>query len=1037
MHFEVERVDRLLKDLKKLSFRDQIDIETFQFKEGKYRTYQLAQNDRDWQAFQCGVDKWGDPDKRYWFSQTVTIPKNFSEKEVWFCLKTGQEDQWDLNKNPQFLLYLNDEIIQGFDINHTSTRLFKAAEADHSFRIDLAAYSGFEPHHVEFIPSICVFDRNTDEMYFHAHVILEIAKRLNENDIKRIKLLNVLNEAMNIIDFRLPYSDTYYSSLEDAKNYIEEHVYNDKTNNENYQVSCVGHTHIDVAWLWDLEQTREKVVRSFSTVLNLMKDYPEYKFMSSQPQLYEFLKEEAPELYKEVKNQVKSGNWEPEGAMWVEADCNLISGESLIRQILLGTRFFKKEFNVENEILWLPDVFGYSQALPQILKGFNIKYFMTTKISWNEYNKMPYDTFMWQGIDGSEVLTHFVSATDFEKENKINTFTTYNGMIDANHTMGAWQRYQQKSINEDVLICYGYGDGGGGPTREMLEISRRMKKGVQGAPKVELTHSKPYFNKLEKTVRDQKKLPKWIGELYLEYHRGTYTSMAKSKRYNRKSEQLIHDIEVFGSFAELVDVDFRYPKEKLDDLWKLVLLNQFHDILPGTSIKKVYDDSFKQYEEIETVGQCLLEEALDAILRNSGGHELVLFNQLGKYRDDYIEIPIEDATMLKNGSETYYIQKINSDKGLVYVQDIPSYGFMSFEKCVEDVSVSSSFKFSSNKLETPYYQVEFDNKGHMVSLFDKEFNREILVSDGNVFQVFEDKPHHYDAWDINIYYKEKKWIIDDLVSFAVVENGPLRFGLKIVKKYLESSISQIIYFYHKSRRIDFETVIDWHQKHALLKVAFPVDINTEKATYDIQFGHVERPTHQSTSWDFAKFEVVGHKWADISEGDYGVSLLNDCKYGYDIQEGVMRLSLIKSATEPNPEADQGEHLLTYSVFPHNTNGKLETIKEGYKLNNPMYAIAGLGEKSDVLSKTLVQVDKENIVIDVFKKAEDKEGYIIRIHDQLNMRSSFTLTFMNEVSHAYACDLHEQEIRKTKYNVNKIDDLIKPFEIKTYYVEFKE
>ncbi len=1010
MYFEVEKVERQLKELDANRFYDHYKIEEVEFARGKYRDFKQIDIEA-WRKFKCGIDKWGDPKERYWFTKIIEIPKHLAGKEVWINLKTGREEDWDLNKNPQFLLQVNDQIVQAFDINHTQCLLAKNAKAGEKYKIDFQAYSGFAEHHVEFILSLSAYDKLSDDTYFDLHVSLEVARRLHENDYRRIQVLSILNEAANMIDFRAPHTPEYYQSLTNARELLAQKIYEDKTMAESYTASCVGHTHIDVAWLWDLEQTREKVVRSFATVLKLMDDYPEYRFMSSQPQLYEFLKEEAPDLYKQVQQKVKTGQWEVEGGMWVEADCNLASGESLIRQFLYGTRFFREEFNKECEMLWLPDVFGYSYALPQILEQFNIKYFMTTKINWNEYNKMPYDTFMWKGIDGTEVLTHFVSATDYEKENKINTFTTYNGMIDANHVMGAWQRYQQKDINDDVLICYGYGDGGGGPTREMLETEKRMNQGIPGAPTVKQSHAKPYFERLEKTVKDSNRLPTWQGELYLEYHRGTYTSMAKSKKYNRKSEQMLHDLEFLASYLKALNPNFEYPKAKLDYIWKIVLLNQFHDILPGTSIKKVYEDSFAQYAEITKLGTELKTELEGKIKEELACEDgLLVYNTLDFERNDYVEVD----------GEIHYIEGIQPFSANVYKPTN---------------SVESVFSYEGNQIETPYYQITLTEFGELASIYDKEAKREVLKGNGNEFIAFEDKPHHYDAWDINVYYKQKAYKMDKLVEIKVVENTPHRFGLEIIKNYQKSQIKQVMYLYHKSKRIDFDTTIDWKEKQTLLKVAFPINVHAEKATFDIQFGNVERNTHANTSWDFAKFEVVAHRYVDLSEGNYGVSLLSDCKYGYDVNDGVMRMSLIKSAIDPNPDADKEIHQFTYSLFPHNSADLTKTIAEGYKLNNPL-SVQKVSEKSGIKSYSFVTTD-DGVTIDTIKKAEDRPGYIVRVYDQIRNRGEFSLNFMKQIKTAYRCDLHENKTDDVTFTKNVITDEISPFAIKTYYLEFVE
>ena len=432
--------------------------------------------------------------------------------------------------------------------------------------------------------------------------------------------------------------------------------------------SCIGHTHIDVAWWWTVAQSREKAARSFATVLELMDEYPEYRFMSSQPVLYTFVKERYPELYEEIKRRAAEGRWEPEGGMWLEADCNLTSGESLVRQFLYGKRFFQEEFGVDSRVLWLPDVFGYSGALPQIMKKCGIDYFMTTKLSWNQFNKVPDDTLLWEGIDGTKVLTHLISTLGVG-QSVDRFFTTYNGILHPDAIMGGWQRYQNKEMNHDILVAFGYGDGGGGPTREMLETGRRMEKGIRGIPKVRQESSLTYFTELSKRVKDSRRLHTWTGEFYFEYHRGTYTSMARNKRSNRKSELLLMDLELLAVLAEKRGA--AYPAEDLERLWKMVLLNQFHDILPGSSIKEVYEVTKREYEQVAEEGGRLLKERKEAVA--GAGDGVTVFNTLGFTRRSLTVLP-DGVTSLTDKGEALPSQEIG---GLRYslTGEIPSKGY--------------------------------------------------------------------------------------------------------------------------------------------------------------------------------------------------------------------------------------------------------------------------------------------------------------------------------------------------------------------------
>ncbi len=1045
MYFIEERIKKLCDELKQYIHSNGENISNYKMKSGNFKGGEhIGLDISDWQEFGC-QDRWGGRDYHCWFRTEVKIPPEFHGKTVTFEVKTGREGQWDAT-NPQFIIYINGKLIQGLDVNHTEIVLTENAVGEEIYTIALHAYSGMQEGLIELNSKVAILNRDVEKLYYNIKVPLEVAGLLDKEDKKSIDILNYLNETVNKIDFRKPLSESFISSILEANEYIENEFYNKYCGNEDVVAVCVGHTHIDVAWLWTLAQTREKTTRSFSTVLNLMKQYPEYVFMSSQPQLYKFLKEEQPELYKEVKERIKEGRWEAEGAMWLEADCNIASGEALVRQVLFGTRFFKQEFGVDNKILWLPDVFGYSAALPQILKKSGIDYFMTTKIGWNEYNKMPYDTFSWRGIDGTEILTHFITARTYSKTGCYGNASTYNGIIGGSQVMGAWASYSQKAVSNEVLIAYGYGDGGGGPTKEMLENSRRLEKGIPGCPKVKLGKALDYFKDMEMNVLGNKKFPKWVGELYLEYHRGTYTSMARNKKYNRKSELLYQDAEFLSVMGQLTGVQDNYPADSLNKGWETILLNQFHDILPGSSIKEVYEDSQKQYIEVIKNGNEIVNNSLNSIAAriNIDTSSVIIFNPLGYVRSDIVELDLPknfDLVQIYDNNENLQVSQVvkdgSSEKLIFFAKDIPAKGYKTFSiREKKDNSLhSQSMTIENNKIENKYFDIRFDENANISSIFDKLQDREVLKpgQKANVLQTFEDKPHDYDAWDINIYYQEKMWEINDVQSVEILEKGPVRAVLQVKRSYLDSIIIQNIVLYNDIPRIDFVNKIDWKESHILLKAAFPVDIHSDKATYDIQYGNVERPTHWNTSWDYARFEVCAHKWADISEDGYGVSLLNDCKYGYDIKDGNMRLTLLKSATYPNEDADREMHEFTYSLYPHSGDWKdADTVGMAHNLNCPMYTKIEKAHNGILPSDfSMIKVDKSNVIIEVVKKAEDTENIIIRLYECYNRRTKVELTTFKEILQVWECDLMENNISETEFKGNSFEFEINPYEIKTF------
>lgn len=1116
MFYVFGRTQKILDELKQQIFLNQMKIECFQMKEGNFSSSEGVDTDpTNWQIYTTG-SQWGGRDVHAWFRTIIQVPSEFDGKTIVIKLKTDLNG-WDPS-NPQLTLYVNGDLVQGIDVNHTGVMLDYSAVKGTNYRIDLHAYSGLTDNKNDLSMTVSALSEKVKDLYYDIRVPMQVAELLPEDDKNRIDISKILTETINLLDLRKPGSDLFHKSVDKALEFIGTEFYEKMCGHHDSIASCVGHTHIDVAYLWTLAQTREKTARSFSTVLKLMKEYPEYIFMSSQPQLYQFLKEDRPEVYAKVKERIKEGRWEAEGAMWVEADCNLSSGESLVRQILFGTRFFENEFGVKNELLWLPDVFGYSAALPQILKKSDIQYFMTTKISWNQFNKLPYDTFMWKGIDGTEILTHFITARDYQKEQTLHN-TTYNGILNPSQIMGAWQRYQQKHINSDVLVSFGYGDGGGGPSIEMLENGRRLAKGIPGSPRVKMRTSKDYFRKLEKTVNGNRHLPKWVGELYLEFHRGTYTSMAKSKRYNRKSELLYQDLELMASISSILGG--QYPQEQINQGWEKILLNQFHDIIPGSSIYEVYEDSFKQYEELIANGRNMLNASMQHLVKSIKLEEksLVIFNTLSFSRNDVVlvELPAGIAALEIvdcDGTSVPY-QLVNeafedkakgekdgtTNKALVYVEDIPAKGYKTYkiretsnvipsnklnnsisidlngdrgiDNSKNNVSDNSSINGSinlftisenfnatltanKNCMENQFFKIELDNKGTITSLFDKKNNRQVLMDNerGNQILAFEDRPMKYENWDIDIYYQEKVWEVDEVQSMEVIEEGPIRACLRITKNFLDSTIVQDMIIYNDIPRIDFKTNIDWNESRILLKTAFPVDVHTDKASYEIQYGNVERPTHWNTSWDTARFEVCAHKWADLSEDNYGVSLLNDCKYGYDIRDGYMRLTLLKAGKYPNPKADQGEHEFTYSLYPHKGDWKLgKTVEMAHNLNVPLYGLVCDANNSGVLPDvaSMVNINCDNVIVDTIKKAEDSDDIVIRMYECYNRRTRVELTFFRDLTDLVECNLMEKPLSKPlNENLNApLNELlsnvsvqgdtfsydIKPYEIKTFLVKF--
>lgn len=941
---------------------------------------------------------WGSGrDSHAWFRFTVTPTRPNTMLRI-----ETERNGWDAD-NPQFIIYINGKMVQGLDTNHRELPLADGVTAD----IALYAYTGPNISSAKLYANLSIAVPELESLYFDIKYPFDMLSFLDVECEAYARIVDYLWRAVSMLYLYDIESDEFYASAKDAHEFLESEFYGKYCEEQKFSTVGIGHTHIDCAWKWTLKQTREKVQRSFSTVLELMRRYPEYKFMSSQAFLYQNLKEEAPEVYREVAERIKEGRWECEGSMWVEADCNLSSGESLIRQVLYGKNFFMDEFGVENRVLWLPDVFGYTAALPQILRKCGVDWFVTSKISWNDTNRMPYDTFRWRGIDGTEINTHFITGAN-DKGGATSQGCTYVGNTESKMVSGTYRRYSQKNLHNEALLTFGYGDGGGGPTPEHLEYAIRGKKGVPGVPNLKIDFAGRYLDRLGESIKDRRDVPVWHGELYLEYHRGTYTTMARNKKSNRQSEFLYADAELLGVTAEKL-LGEAFPKSELHRGWEMILVNQFHDIIPGSSIKDVYDQSDIDYAEIKRIGSSVVDGVRERIAQSidkSRGY--VVFNP--------------------HSFETEGVVNVGG-KSLLTKEKIPPKGYLA----TDDFIYGNNISVDGRIAETDRLCVRFDEDWQIVSVYDKKACREVLKDGGigNELRVHADYPDNYDAWEWQAYSREEYRTVTAVSEVSVVDAG-IRKGIRIVRPYMHSTITQTVWFYDGICRIDFDTVADWHDRHQMLKAAFPVDINSDKATYEIQFGTVERPTHSNTSWDAARFEVCAHKYADISDGGYGVTIMNDCKYGHDIHDGVIQLSLLRSPTYPNPEADQGEISMVYSLVPHEgTLASTDIAKQAYYLNYPMVTLPASGDCDKLPSSfSAVSVDAENVICEVVKPCERSEDTVIRLYESKNRRTSATLTLGLPAREVYLCDMMENELRRLDLADGKVTLDFGGFEIVT-------
>ena len=953
-------------------------------------------------------------DKYYWFKAKFTIKRENANQKAYFYLDNHIDTSCTASTiRPQGLIYFNGKLTQGIDINHGDVLL-----EDGEYEAYLLFYTHFFIRYLPMDFSITYTDTRVDSLYYDLEVPYQAMKLLSKTSDEYVTLASAMEKALNLLDLREPYSEAFYASLEKVSAFLKANCYG--VTESKATVNCIGHTHIDVAWLWNLDQTKQKIERSFSTVLKLMEEYPEYKFFSSQPQLFDFLKARNPDLYAKVKEKILEGRWEVDGSMWLEADCNLTSGESLVRQIQFGKKFFKEEFGKDCTTVWLPDVFGYSASLPQIMQKSGVDTFVTAKIGWNDTNRMPYDVFKWRGIDGSEVFAYFLSTCECDPRNGVfdQTYTTYTAPITPMYILGTWNRFQQKEFSDTVIMSYGWGDGGGGPTREDVERERRLAQGVPGMPKVQLerldTSIQAVKESYDKNAAELGRKPIWNGELYFEYHRGTLSSVPQVKMNNRKGEFALMNTELFSVLGGML-YSMEYPSALLEKDWKLLLLNQFHDILPGSSIGDVYKDSEAQFEEIFADSNGVINGVLDTIaskISTKGG--LLVCNPNG---------------FTANGSVCV--------DGITYVaENIPAFGYKVIEKKTAEVS---RVKATANTLENSYYQLVFDNSGAICSLVDKRENRQ-LVKEGravNQMVACQDAPYQYHNWEMTPYHKQNQWFLNEDADVTILDEGD-RKGLCIVKRYGKSTIRQRVYLYEEGiDRIDFVTDVEWKEKEQLLKTLFPFDLNADKAKYDIQFGHVERATHDNTSWDSARFESAAQKWIDVSENNYGVSILNDGKYGFGVDEGDLSMTLLKSGGFPFEGANDKTPTFIYSILPHKASGVCGgVVEKSYVLNRPFF-VREVAEGAGALPEQygLLACETAGVIVETVKLAEDGEGIIARMYEAYKERKTVRLSIPNAKS-VSVCDLNEKEMQALTVDNGVVTFTIKPFEIITLKIRVK-
>ena len=861
-----------------------------------------------------------------------------------------------------------------------------------------------------------IWNEDAYQLYMDVATLSALLTTLDETSLRAAKIAKALQEFTLIADFEQP-REGRIASYKAAREALRP-VMEAKNGSSAPVFYAVGNAHLDLAWLWPMAETYRKTERTFAAQLRLIEEYPEYKFIQSQPASYEMCKKYYPELFARIKEAVKGGQWIADGAMWVEPDTNMASGEALIRQLVHGKRYYKEEFDVDSKVLWLPDTFGYTAALPQILKGCGVDYLVTQKIFWsyNEGDQFPYHYFTWEGMDGSQVVSFLPTS-----------YTYRTDPIEANNI---WKNRTQVQDLDAFLMPYGYGDGGGGPARDYIEYAKRQED-LEGSVKVKMAGPMEFFHDMEEQGGP---VNTYVGELYFSAHRGTYTSQAAVKKNNRRNELAMREEEFWSSLG--LGRGLEYDLAKADALWKELLLHQFHDILPGSSIGRVYVEANKAHEAIHAGAQELLDQAIDALTERKEENAVTVWNSLSFDRKALVELPEAFGA----GARTLEGQAVPVQKkeaGVKAIVDIPSCGAVSLVPAEAGASGDGAKAAVSVKEEGDGYVLEnsrvratVDARGEVVSFVLKESGREYAAQPMNRFRLYKDVPRLFDAWDIDSNYilQEVKAVTE--VSVEKVGEG-LEGVVKVSGRISESSFTQYIRLAADSRRLAFETEVDWKELHRLLKVSFPVDVYAENGINEMQFGYVERPAHRSRLYDKDRFEVCNHRYSALCDGSHGAAVLNDCKYGISMNGNALELTLLRAAACPEMRADNGQHSFTYAFTAwEGTLADSDVVRQGYELN-----VKPVVSKGAVDRFSAVTVDKANVILDTMKPAEDGSGDIVlRLYEAKKAATKAEVSLQFGAAKAYLCDMLENIIEEVPVTDGKIVLPFRAFEIKTVRVK---
>lgn len=1024
MHSEWKgRLEHWLKTLKQDLYLPlgKIDVEAFQTMD--YLSPEEALKG-DFRPMAPGT-AWGHEWEYCWMKSRITLPEEAAGKRIVMDLHTGGETTLFVD-GKSFGTYRADWVStpHHYIIDNVLTL---SGEAGRSYDLLMEAYAGHYFPGCDTGPVLPgafqdpkagreraelgqltygIWNEDAYQLYMDLETLRQLGDEVDAESLRADKIAGALEKATLEADFEQPLEGriaSYRAAREVLRPLLE--AQNGSTVPEFY---AIGNAHLDLAWLWPMDETRRKTSRTFAQQLRLIEQNPEYKFLQSQPAAYEMCREHYPELYERIRKAIKDGQWIAEGAMWVEPDTNMTSGESLIRQLLHGKRYYKEELGVDSVVLWLPDTFGYSAALPQILKGCGVKYLVTQKIFWsyNEGDQFPYHYFKWQGADGSEVVSFLP--------------TSYTYCTHPHEICSTWNKRVQKRDLDAFLLPYGYGDGGGGPSRDYIEYIKR-EGNLEGMPKVRNESPVVFFEDMEK-----KGGPKhtYVGELYFSAHRGVFTSQAAIKKGNRLGEIALREAELWGSLAMLKGAE--YPAARMDAAWKKLLLNHFHDILPGSSIARVYEDARRDHIWIQQEANAVKADAMAALAQGEGA---TVFNSLSFDRTGLVLLPdaFAEGAETEDG-EAVPVQK--TEKGVLAHVTVPSMGAVSLHPAGQQIEAEvSTAKLTENGavMENEIVRVEVNARGEVVSFIEKETGREFAAGAMNRLLMYKDVPRLFDAWDIDSHYILQPVALEEPVTLSVKEEKGLRAVLHMERQVLSSSFSQDIVLEAGSRRLDFVTTVDWKELHRLLKVTFPVNVQATEGINEIQFGYMQRPTHRSRLYDSDRFEVCNQRYSALCDMSHGAAVLNDCKYGISMNGNELQLTLLRAASSPEMRADNGLHTFTYAFI--GWEGSFidsPVVDEAYDLNVPLQVAPGTLE-----SFSAFEVDEPNVYIDTVKPAEDGSGdMILRLYESKRADTDCTLGIHVPCGKIWACDMLENKQEEMQLEEGSVKLHFHTFEVKT-------